>query len=200
MMSGIFAAQFDISCAYPLDDNGTLAASLGFGYAGPAIGDGQQMHYTTTGAGGVKLLASSASLTSGRFQREGWPVGYEAFVTSCPTCPAGLALLITNSGGSIVNAVSLESTADSDLLQFIVSADGTISAKRNGAAFDLSAFWLNPAGQKTVGATDYFSPYLWLNDNALPGDLADIQLRTLYINMTGTYPALTADLCGNAIA
>jgi hypothetical protein len=99
-----------------------------------------------------------------------------------------------------VNAVTLESTADSDLLQFIVASDGTISAKRNGAAFDLSAFWLNPAGQKTVGATDYFSPYLWLNDNALPGDLADIQLRTFYINMTGTYPALTADLCGNAIA
>lgn len=202
-INGLYAMMMRrnvFSCAYPLDDDGTISTAFGYGYAGPAVGDGQQMQYTTTGNAQVKILSSSGAVTSARFQRVSDPIGFEAVVNSYggATNAAGLAILITSSGGSIVNATDVFTSADGDLLQFEVAPDGTVSAKKNGAAFDLSARWLNPAGQKTVGATDYFCPYLYIDDQ-LTGQLVDIQLVTNAASMTGTYPSGTTDICGNPL-
>ena len=200
MICGIVSGQSVAGCAFPLDDDGTLATAFGYGYAGPAVGDGQQMQYTTTGNAQIKILSSSGSVTSARFHRGANPIGFEAVVNSYGGAAnsTGLAILITNSGGSVVNAADINSSADGDLLQFEVAPDGTVSAKKNGAAFDLSTRWLNPAGQKTVGATDYFCPYLYINDQ-LTGQLVDIQLVTNAASMTGTYSANAVDICGGAL-
>lgn len=202
MMSGIFGGQqvASIGCAYPLDDNGTLASAFGYGYAGPAVGDGQQMQYTTTGNAQVKILSSSGAVTSARFQRGASPIGWEAIAASYGGAinVTGMAILITDSGGSIVNAASINASADGDMMQFEVSAAGAISAKVNGSVYDLSPRWLNLSGQKTVGATDYFCPYLFINDQ-FPGQLVDIQLVTNAGSMTGTYSSGAVDVCGNLI-
>lgn len=188
------------ACAYALDDDGTLATAFGYGYAGPAVGDGQQMQYTTTGNAQVKILSSSGAVTSARFQRGANPIGFEASTNSYGGAgnAAGVAILITNSGGSIVNATDVFASADGDLLQFEVAADGTVSAKKNGAVFDISARWINMAGQKTVGATDYFCPYMYINDQQA-GQFVDIQLVTDGASMAGTYSANAVDICGNTI-
>jgi len=97
-----------------------------------------------------------------------------------------------------VNAVDIYASADGDILQFEVAPDGTVSAKVNGAVFDLAPRWLNMAGQKTVGATDYFCPYLYINDQ-LTGQLVDIQLVTNGAEMLGDYTVGAVDICGNTI-
>lgn len=201
-MAGIFGGQqvHSIGCAYPLDDDGTLATAFGYGFAGPAVGDGQQMQYTTTGNAQVKILSAAGAVTSARFNRGSYPIGFEAVANSYGGAVnvTGMAILITNAGGSIVNAATILTSANSDLLQFEVAADGSISAKVNGIAYDLSSSWLAPAGQKTVGVTDYFCPYLFINDLFI-GQLVDIQLITNAASMTGAYSASAVDICGNTI-
>ncbi|MCH9838537.1 hypothetical protein K0U83_22940, partial [bacterium] len=65
-------------CPFPLDDNGTLAASLGYLTAGPAIGDGQTLGLTADGGNNVHVLLSAGALTTARFSRGAAPIGYEA--------------------------------------------------------------------------------------------------------------------------
>lgn len=186
-----------IGCAYPLDDDGTIATAFGYGYAGPAVGDGQQMQYTTTGSGNMVLVAAG-SLTSARFPRGASPIGIEYQVSSYGGSGnnANGAILITNSGGALVNAGTVPAIADGDNIQFEITSDGTVTAKKNGVSASIS--WLNPSWQKTVGATDYFCPYLAVNDS-IPGQLVDIQLVTNAANMVGTYSANAVDICGNTI-
>ncbi len=81
MICGIMANQGVASaCAYPLNDDGTIAAAIGYGYAGPAIGDGQRMQYTLGAGGGVKILVAGAATTTARFHRGELPIGFEAVV------------------------------------------------------------------------------------------------------------------------
>lgn len=203
MMPGIFDEQYsgDIICAYPLDDNGTLASAFGYGYAGPAVGDGQQMQYTTTGSASIRILVAAGAVTSARFQRAASPIGYEAEVISYGGAfpqASGLAIVLTNAGGAVVNAAAVPSTADGDLIQFEVSATGVVTAQLNGTPFNLAPVWLNPMGQTTVGATDYFAPYLWINDQ-FTGQIVDIQLVTDHASMIGAYSSGAVDICGNLI-
>jgi len=79
-MIGVVAGQEGggVSCVYPLNDNGTVAASFGNMTAGPAIGDGQTMGYAADGGNHVHLLLSAGALTTARFSRGAAPIGYEA--------------------------------------------------------------------------------------------------------------------------
>lgn len=192
------AGSAGISCAYPLDDDGTLASLLGYGYAGPAVGDGQKLRYTTDNATGVKLLIAANALTGGSFSRGLAHVGYEALAIIADI-PCGTALVILAANNSVVNAVTLNMDSDGDLGQFIVAPDGTISAKKNGAPHDLSSAWMDALGQKTIGETDKFAPYLWATDDGSTGSKAVVQLRTAAQIMEGAYPEGCVDLCGNLI-
>ena len=187
-----------VGCAYPLDDDGTVAASYGYGYAGPAVGPAQlRMQYTTTGSATVKLLLSSGFANTGRFSRASTVIGYEALAVSAAGANfCGAAIAITDSGGAIINAGTINSAADNDLMQFEIAPDGTVSGFLNGAAYSFQ--WLYPAGQKTVGATDKFAPYLWVNDS-VASELADVILTIKAADMTGTYPSDATDVCGNPI-
>lgn len=187
-------------CAYPLDDDGTLAAALGYGYAGPAIGDGQRMQYALGAVNEIKILCAAAATSTARFQRGSAPSGFEASVIQYAPASNGLALVIEDGAGSVINAVTLAAYAAGNLLQMEIAPDGTLTAKRNGSVVDLSSFWLNPSGQKTIGASDYFAPYLWMTDRTWgSGTTAEIQLVTHHADMTGTYASGCTDLCGNVI-
>lgn len=189
-----------VSCAYPLDDDGSLILSFGYGYAGPATGpDLQTMSYTTTGLGGVKGLLALNALTTANFGRRVTPQAYEALVTSKGVATGcGLAIALVDSGGSLYNATTINALADEDVLAFEVGSDGVVTAARNGVPENIDGNWLNPAGQKTVWATDRFAPYLWLMDSTT-GELVEITLRTNTSDMTGTYPSGTTDICGNPL-
>lgn len=200
MICGIMANQGVASaCAYPLDDNGTVAASLGYMTAGPAIGDGQTLGLTSDGGNHVHVLLSAGALTTARFSRGAAPIGYEATeVTNTGGVMRGfVCILITDSGGVLVNAGSVQTTL-AGLSQIEVAPDGTVSAKRNGSPYTIP--WLFPAGQTTVGATDKFCPYLAANENsATAGDYIEIQLRTCAASLTGTYSTGCTDIAGTVI-
>lgn len=201
-MIGVVAGQEvgGVSCVYPLDDDGTLAAALGYGYAGPAIGDGQRMQYALGAVNEVKILCAAAATSTARFQRGAAPIGFEASVIQYAPAPHGLSLVIEDGAGSVINAVTFDAYAAGNLLQMEIATDGTITAKRDGSAVDLSAFWLYPSGQKTIGASDYFAPYLWMTDRTWgSGTTAEIQLVTHHADMTGTYSTGCTDVCGTVI-
>jgi hypothetical protein len=200
-MIGVVAGQEvgGVSCVYPLNDNGTLAASLGYMTAGPAIGDGQTMGYAADGGNHAHLLLSAGALTTARFSRGAAPIGYEATeVTNTGGVMRGFVCIsITDAGGALVNAGSVETTL-AGLSQIEVAPDGTVSAKRNGSPYTIQ--WLFPAGQTTVGATDKFCPYLAANENsATAGDYIEIHLRTCAASLTGTYSTGCTDIAGTVI-
>ena len=200
-MIGVVAGQEvgGVSCVYPLNDNGTVAASLGYMTAGPAIGDGQTLGLTSDGGNHVHVLLSAGALTTARFSRGAAPIGYEAAeVTNTGGVMRGFVCIhITDAGGVLVNAGSVD-TITGGLSQIEVAPDGTVSAKRNGAPYVIQ--WEFPAGQTTVGATDKFCPYLAANDNsATAGDYIEIQLRTCAASLTGTYSTGCTDIAGTVI-
>ena len=200
-MIGVVAGQEvgGVSCVYPLDDDGTLAASLGYMTAGPAIGDGQTLGLTLDGGNHVHVLLSAGALTTARFSRGAAPIGYEAAeVTNTGGVMLGfVGIIITDSGGALVNAGTVQTTL-AGLSQIEVAPDGTVSAKKNGSPYTIQ--WMFPAGQKTVGATDKFCPYLAANDNsATAGDYIEIQLRTCAASLTGTYSTGCTDIAGTVI-
>jgi hypothetical protein len=201
-MIGVVAGQEvgGVSCAYPLNDDGTLAASFGYMTAGPAIGDGQTMGYAADGGNHVHSLLPAGALTTARFSRGAAPIGYEAAeVTNTGGVVKGfVGIIITDSGGAVVNGGSLQTTL-AGLSQIEVAPDGTVSAKRNGAPYVIQ--WeLFPAGQTTVGATDKFCPFLAANENgATAGDYIEIQLRTCAASLTGTYSTGCTDIAGTVI-
>jgi len=200
-MIGVVAGQEvgGVSCVYPLDDDGTLAASFGYMTAGPAIGDGQTLGLTSDGGDHVHVLLSAGALTTARFSRGAAPIGYEAVeVTNTGGVMYGfVCIIITDSGGAVVNGGTVRTTL-AGLSQIEVAPDGTVSAKRNGSPYVIQ--WVFPAGQKTVGATDKFCPYLAANDNsATAGDYIEIQLRTCAASLTGTYSTGCTDIAGTVI-
>ncbi len=188
---------------YPLDDDGTLAASLGFGFAGVARGDGQKLDYETAGGSGVKLLMAKDTFTTARFSRGATAtIGYEAVCIKNSIGVGGsrgLALVISDSGGSLVNAVTMSFSSTNDLGQILVDSSGNISAKLNGSAYSLAGSWMNPSGQKTVGASDKFAPYLYATDNGTTGERDIVQLITDASKMSGEYPFGAKDIHGRLI-
>lgn len=201
-MIGVVAGQEvgGVSCAYPLDDDGSLVSAFGYGYAGPATGaDLQTLSYTTTGLGGVKVLLAANSLTTANFPRRAETQAFEASVISKGGATGcGMAIALVDSSGALYNAVTLNAAADGDTLSFEVAPDGVVTATRNGTPIGISGNWLAPAGQKTVGPTDRFAPYLWLTDSTT-GEPVEITLRTNSPDMTGTYLTGTTDICGNPL-
>ena len=194
-MIGVVAGQEvgGVSCVYPLDDDGTVAASLGYMTAGPAIGDGQTLGLTSDGGNHVHLLLSAGALTTARFSRGAAPIGYEAAeVTNTGGVMDGfVCILITDAGGALVNAGTVQTTL-AGLSQIEVAPDGTVSAKRNGSPYTIQ--WAFPAGQTTVGATDKFCPYLIANENgATAGDYIEIKLITYVGVSSATWPVAHLD-------
>ena len=178
---------------YPLNDDGTLAASFGYMTAGPAIGDGQTLGLTSDGGSHVHVLLSAGALTTARFSRSAAPIGYEAAeVTNTGGVVKGfVCILITDAGGALVNAGTVQTTL-AGLSQIEVAPDGTVSAKKNGSTSSIG--WLFPAGQKTVGATDKFCPYLAANENgATAGDYIEIKLITYVGVSSATWPVAHLD-------
>ena len=200
-MIGVVAGQEvgGVSCVYPLDDDGTLAASFGYMTAGPAIGDGQTLGLTSDGGSHVHVLLSAGALTTARFSRGAAPIGYEAAeVTNTGGVMDGfVCILITDSGGAVVNLGTVETTL-AGLSQIEVAPDGAVSAKKDGAPYVIQ--WDSPAGQTTVGATDKFCPWIAANeDGATAGDYIEIKLITSGDIMTGTFTSGAVDLCDNVI-
>lgn len=186
-----------ITCAYPLDDDGTLAGAFGYAYAGPAVGaDSQSMDYTSAGAGGAILLPSGA-FTTARFSRPA-----SVYSVAEATSPVGdigsLVLVVSDTGGSFVNALVIDVQDEGDLLAVTVASDGSVNAYINGAPAGASANWLNPIGQTTVGATDKYA--LALGATAVgSGQITQMTLRTKSTAFTGAYDPGATDPCGNAI-
>ena len=197
-------SEFDIVDEdYPLDDDGTLATSVGFGFAGVARGDGQKLDYETAGGSGVKVLMAKDTFTTARFSRGATAtIGYEAVSVKNSIGTgggSGLALVISDSSGALVNAVTVNFSNTNDLGQFFVDSSGNISAKLNGSAYSLAGNWMNPSGQKTVGASDKFAPFLYTTDNGTTGERDIVQLITDASKMSGEYPFGAKDIHGRLI-
>lgn len=202
MIAGIVAGQRSLPvCAYPLNDDGTIAAALGFAHAGPAVDDGQLLQYTLTGSGGLKGLFASGALSSARIARDATaPIGFEAISVNSPAgVPPWIGLVLSDSGGAEVNRAYCQITDTGDLVQFEVASDGTVTAKKNGAPYTVN--WEFPGGQTTVGATDFFSPYFEFQDGipGAAGQTISARLITDHQSMTGTYTSGAVDICGNVI-
>lgn len=190
-----------VACAYPLDDDGTLAGAFGYAYAGPAIGvDSQTMDYTLTGDNQIAVLVPANIFSTSRFSRpaSGYAVS-EANITTCTGSVNGVLLLvISDAGGSFVNAANIVSNpASTDLLAVTVASDGTVIGYVNGSPISIA--WQNNLGQLTVGLTDKFSLGLSTGNNGMTGDQVVVTLRTKASDITGSYGAGGKDVCGNAL-
>lgn len=213
MRRGIIAAAAAaapaVSCAYPLDDDGSLAGAFGYAFAGPAVGaDSQSMDYTAATTTGVTaILAPAALFSTARFSRPdtGYAVA-EAAVTvkTNPVVGNGQGMLlfvISDAAGNLVNVgTGICETADGlGVLAVKVAADGTVTGYLDDVVGSIS--WFNPApgGQTTVGATDKFGFALAADGNTQEGDRIAMTLRTAASDITGSYGAGGADPCGNSL-
>lgn len=187
---GVFPSP-SVSCAYPLDDDGSTAALLGYVSAGPATGpDLQTMSYTTSGSVKHILCATDVLTTANFAQPVGNDVAVEAVVTQQGTTVCSLVIAVIAEGGSVTVA-TLDAVADGDVLAFTVTPSGVVSAYVNGV-------YTLPTGFVSVGATDKFA--FWLAVDGMPsGQSVIMTLRTNASDMTGTYPAGTTDICGNTL-
>ena len=186
-----------ISCVYPLDDDGTVSASFGVGYAGPAVAPAQQGLSFTSSASGQSILTAANALGTARFSRpaSGPAVVFEFSYTGGTMDYTGLLIIISTAAGTFVNSAFVKNTTAS-LLAITVDADGTISGFIDGTPATL--FWSNGAGQKTVGATDKYALGIFVNATA-SSQTASGTLHSAATDMTGTYTAGETDPCGNMI-
>lgn len=184
------------SCAYPLDDDGTLAASFGYGYAGPATGAGQQGLSFTSSASGQSVLLAANTFGAARFARpaSGKSV-FELQYVSGTVQYIGCTITISDAGGAFINSAFVQQTTPS-LGAVTVASDGTVGGLKDGVDNALS--WSNGAGQKTVGPTDKYAIGIFVSATAA-GQTATGDLRTFAGDMTGTYTAGETDPCGNVI-
>lgn len=186
-----------ISCAYPLDDDGTLAASFGYGYAGPAVAPNQQGLSFTSSASGQSVLLAADTFGSARFSRPAsGPAAVFEFAYAGGTMNyTGLLIIISDAGGTFINSAQVTSTVAS-LLAITVAADGTVAGFEDGVTDSLG--WSNGAGQKTVGATDKYALGIFCNATAA-GQTASGTLHSVSTDMTGTYTGGETDPCGTVI-
>jgi len=197
MMSGIFAAQDGgiIGCVYPLDDDGTIAAAIGFGYAGPAAGGGQQLYNMASGTGSFVLAPDDPYGVDGLSKPASNDMVVEAAVTSTgSTAQGGLGFLISDSGVLVAYGY-VPYSADGDVLGLIVDSAGVMTGKRNGytVALAVGLGVANVSGTRKVA-------YALTYGSATLGDTIDMTLRTNASDITGSYSVGATDICGNAIA
>ena len=185
------------SCAYPLDDDGTIAASFGYGYAGPAVAPAQQGLSFTSSASGQSILAALNALGTARFSRpaSGPAAAFEFSYAGGTVSYVGTMIVISSAAGTLINAAFVTHTAAS-LGTITVAADGTVAGFKDNVTSTLS--WSNGAGQKTVGATDKYALGIFVNATAA-GQTAAGTMRSYEANFTGTYIAGETDPCGNVI-
>ena len=193
---GTAEAAAVISCVYPLDDDGTLAASFGYGYAGPAVAPAQQGLSFTSAASGQSILTALNALGTARFSRPAsGKAAFEFSYAGGTVSYVGTMIVISTAGGSVINSAFVQQTTAS-LGAITVAADGTVAGFKNSVTSTL--FWSNGAGQKTVGPTDKYALALFVNATAA-GQTASGTLRSRAADMTGTYIAGETDPCGNVI-
>jgi len=185
-----------VACAYPLDDDGTFAASQGRAFAGPATGaTGQGLDYTSQ-ASEVALLAAADPFGVDRFSRPSSSLAATEFsYTGGTVAFAGLGIYITDAGGSVINSGFVSSTTAA-LIAITVDSSGNVAGIKDGSP--VSVTWFNPSGVKVVGATDKYAMILLVNASA-GGQTAQGTMRTTASEYLGTYDPGTTDPCGNAI-
>ncbi|MFZ3193749.1 MAG: hypothetical protein WA154_11170 [Moraxellaceae bacterium] len=179
-----------VSCAYPLDDDGTIPAAFGFGHAGPAVGDGQSLSYTRVGGatGDTALLMPADPLGADSFDLPTTaPVSFECHIEAAGGSTVGLTVLWHNAG-AFAGGFSQGSAVDGDVITFTVGTDGAVSWKKNGVA---------QAGTATIPAGRKFTPYLYVRDQS--GDTGAV-LASLVTAASSILYGTGNDLCGNAIA
>lgn len=202
MICGIMANQGVASaCAYPLNDDGTLAATLPGtpGYAGPSASGGQRIQFSTTGdfIYDRKYLMSSGAKTAARFARpSGHGIAFEASVNAALGAnKVGLGILITNAAGTYQRIGVVETGANGDRLMILVTQSGDIEGGINSPYG--SIIFDSPASPE-ISETDMFSPFLYVVDDQA-GYTADITLLSDKADMIGSYPAGTTDICGTPL-
>lgn len=221
------AAAPAISCAYPLDDDGTLATAFGYTLL-PMDAPGYQTGtYTQTGVAAGLIALNSAAFTTGSFSRPASaPIAVQGKCTAADVATTGyvggisLLLAVFDSGGSPVgNAVASIIEKYPLGAEYSLTVNGTTiaSGALTGASAGKSvAFYVNADGTigytaggvdrgavtgLTVGATDTFIIGLFANDGASYEAAAafSYQLITAAPDYTEPAPAGSTDLCGTAI-
>lgn len=186
-----------VSCAYPLDDDGTVATAFTYLHAGPAVGaDSQSMDYTAAATGGA-LLAPAGVLGAARWSRPGsGKIVWEGVNDVGTTANGGVSLLcvVSDAGGSMLEVGSVVSNTVGGVLAFTVDAAGAIVGYRDNTPVAIT--WLSSA--PTVGATDKVAAALFAGCDNI-GEVGRITLRTNAADITGSYGAGCTDPCGNAL-
>ena len=200
MICGIVAGQI-VGCSYPLDDDGTVAATMPGTpfHAGPSASGGQRIQFSTTGdfIYDRKYLFSAGAKSTARFARPSSNgIAFEARVNAeLGANKVGLGILITNSAGTYSRCGFVESGTSGDRLMILVTQygdiEGGVNSPYGSIVFD------SPASPE-IGATDMFSPFLYVVDDQA-GYTADITLITDAASMIGTYPGGTVDICGEVV-
>lgn len=194
---GYSAAPAVIQCLYPLDDDGTVAASLGYSFASePTIDGGQTVVHTYGGTGAIYLWAPAGAYTTARFSRKETAVGFEVGITDKTITYAypHPVLIITDAAGTLVNVATFNLADEiGGTTPVEVAADGTVSSSVS------PVYWRNTSGQKFVGATDMFALAFDVNENGASGGTVTVQLRTCAASLTGTYSTGCTDIAGTVI-
>jgi hypothetical protein len=201
---GIFAADGSgappeppIGCAYPLDDDGTLAAAFSYEYAGPAGGEDQQTLSFTTTTGNNAILAPANIFSTARFSRPGSNAAAVEVEFLAGGSRGGGVIIISDAAGNFVNSGAIIDGVIGDVIVFRVASDGTVSASKNGSPDTID--WFDEMGQTTVGATDKYGYALMLNP-VTASETGTIALRTNAATYTdGSHSAGDTDPCGEAI-
>lgn len=141
------------ACAYPLDDDGTVAALFSVAHMGPAVGAGDQGVSYTSLASGLAVLLPANTFSTARFDRpESGTMLVEYQGTTTGSAVAGAVVVITTAAGVLVNAGVVYDNEDYAVLSLLVNADGTVTALKDGEAAAVG--WLIVEGATTVGASD----------------------------------------------
>lgn len=174
-------------CAYPLDGDGTIPAAFGFGWAGPAVGNGQRVNYARVGGatGGAAVLLAADPFGADSFDLPAsGSVAVELQVATAGGAAVGLAVL-WHDAGTFENFFADALTADDDsVITVYVDNAGTITWALDG---------VTQSGSATIPDGSKWAPYIFVNDGE--GDSGTASARLVTDSAKMLYPDGSSDLC-----
>ena len=188
-MIGVVAGQEVVSWVYLLNDDGTLATEFGYGYAGPAVNDGLTLSVDIIGGQGIRVLLPANKIYP-KLKRGLVPIGFEADLVANGGAggDAFLSIAIISSSGVLINVGSvLLNEADINAIE--VQPDGEVTSTER-------IEWADSGGQTAIGPSDFFAPFLNIDELGAVTGHFESKLIVSAAQMTATYSAGTVDIYG----
>jgi len=220
-VTDIVGSSGPISCAYPLDDDGTLSAAFGFGHAAANAPDYRRVDYIyqspAVGGGAFALPNSANAFGSQAISIGSGKVAVEMLVNSVPDVDFnGVGISTVSSSGGIPSPGETSNAHIAVYSGSPVTAFSGLSASpigvplvgfRVGIVMDGSTGGITyitsegtigtATGRFTIGTDQTFVIQITDSGFVANGKTVSVTLITDAADMVLTYPAGTTDPCGN---